>query len=547
MVVGIVSEPGEDSNEFVIVTPDDTEIKTGEFVYYESDVEVRGDEGEVEKQEKKIFARVTGREQQRGFPDQFMADPGVSPEAVARKLGISTDGVDLYNITATVIGYYDNQLDDFTNPRIVPEPGTEISLASDSDLEQYLTEAEPEEGSAFIGDLIHRPPEQTEIHLPINAFASTHLSVLASTGSGKSYTASVLVEEMMQPDSRAAVLILDPHGEYGSLKEMEDTELGDKFRDSDDGYTPEVQILRPDDIQIRISELSLGDLFSVIDDPSDPQEQVLAEAWNQLQSEGDDYISINQLQQKCDTVGQNKGLESSARALEWRIDKALDRDLFDHSNHLSLPELLEPGQCTVLQLDTMDLRDQQMLVSVLFRKINQERVAHEKGRDSDLEFPVFALLEEGHRFAPADGDARSLPVLSTILSEGRKFGVGIGIISQRPSKIDDDVLSQCKTQVIMQIQNPLDQDAVKKGVEDVGEDLLSELPGLTPGQAVIAGDSVNTPFLARIRERYTEHEAESLEATELWQQSWDERQREPDGVVEPETEEGVSDRDQPLD
>jgi hypothetical protein len=546
MVVGIVSRPGEDSNEFVIVTPDDTEIKTGEFVYYTGDIEVRNDDGEIGEQEKKIFARVTGREQQRGFPDQFMSDPGVSPDAVARKLGISTDGVDLYNITATVIGYYDEQLSDFTNPRIVPEPGTDISLASDSDLEDHLTEAEPEEGSAFIGDLIHRPPERTKIHLPIDAFSSTHLSVLASTGSGKSYTASVLVEEMMQPDSRAAILILDPHGEYGSLDDMEEEELSDKFR-GDDGYSPEVQIKRPDDIQIRISELSLGDLFSIIDDPSKPQEQVLAEAWNQLQSEEDDYISINDIQNKVEDIGHEKGLESSAGALDWRIDKALDRDLFDHSNHLSLPELLEPGQCTVLQLDTMDLRDQQMLVSVLFRKINQERVAHEKNRESKLEFPVFGLLEEGHRFAPADGDARSLPVLSTILSEGRKFGVGIGIISQRPSKIDDDVLSQCKTQIIMQIQNPLDQDAVKKGVEDVGEDLLSELPGLTPGQAIIAGDSVNTPFLTRIRERHTEHKAESLEATKRWQESWKEQQRGPDGVAELDEDEGAVNRDQLLD
>lgn len=542
MVIGIVSKPGENTNEFVIVTPDDTEIKTGEFVYYKGDVEVQNDDGSVVEQEKKIFARVTGREQQRGFPDQFMADPGVSPDAVARKLGISTEGVDLYNITATVIGYYDEKLNDFTNPRIVPKPGTEIRLASDSDLEEYLTEAVPEEGSASIGDLIHRPPEQTEIHLPIDAFASTHLSVLASTGSGKSYTASVLIEEMMQPESRAAVLVLDPHGEYGSLKQMEE---GEKFQDGD--YAPEVQIKRPDSIQIRISELSLGDLFSIIDDPSDPQEQVLAEAWNQLQSKEDDYISINDLQNKVEEVGDEKDLESSARALDWRIDKALDRDLFDHSNHLSLSELLEPGQCTVLQLDTMDQRDQQMMVSVLFRKINQERVAHEKGRESELEFPVFGLLEEGHRFAPADGDARSLPVLSTILSEGRKFGVGIGIISQRPSKIDDDVLSQCKTQIIMQIQNPLDQDAVKKGVEDVGEDLLDELPGLTPGQAIIAGDSVNTPFLSRIRNRYTEHDAESLEATKLWQESWKEQQREPDGMAEPEDEEGASNRDQPLD
>jgi DNA helicase HerA-like ATPase len=98
----------------------------------------------------------------------------------------------------------------------------------------------------------------------------------------------------------------------------------------------------------------------------------------------------------------------------------------------------------------------------------------------------------------------------------------------------------------MQIQNPLDQDAVKKGVEDVGEDLLDELPGLTPGQAIIAGDSVNTPFLSRIRNRYTDHDAESLEATKLWQESWKEQQREPDGVAEPEDEEGAEDREEVL-
>jgi hypothetical protein len=133
------------------------------------------------------------------------------------------------------------------------------------------------------------------------------------------------------------------------------------------------------------------------------------------------------------------------------------------------------------------------------------------------------------------------------LSEGRKFGIGVGIISQRPSKIDDDVLSQCKSQVIMEIQNPNDQDAVKRGVEDVGEDLLSELPGLTPGQAVIAGDTVNTPFMADIRERVTDHDAESLEATEKWSKAWQRKNSEPEGRRDPYNEEGVEDRDIPLD
>lgn len=545
MVDGIVSEPGDEANEFVFITPDDTEIKNGEFIYYTGTVKIENSDGELEEQSQKIFARVTEREQEKGYPDRFMSDPGVSPESVAGKLGIATEGVDLYRITATVIGYYDDRLNDFTNPRIVPKPGTKVELADDEDLEEYLTEADEEkDGSAYIGDLLHRPPGSTDIHLPIDNFASTHLSILASTGSGKSYTASVLIEEMMQADSRAAMLIIDPHGEYGSLKEMEEDE---RFKDENEGYSPIVDILSPEQIRIRISELSLSDLFSVVDDPSDAQEHVLSEGWTSLRNDKDvdfDYVTLEQIKERCRDVAEN---DSTANALQWRLDKALDRDLFDPNKHLSLSELLEPGKCTVLQLDTMNLREQQMLLSVLFRRINRERVKHEKGDDSELDFPVFSLLEEGHRFAPADGNARSLPILSTILSEGRKFGIGIGIISQRPSKIDDDVLSQCKTQIIMQIQNPLDQDAVKRGVEDVGEDLLSELPGLTPGQAIIAGDSVNTPFPARIRERYTTHEAESVPATEEWQKTWRKNNEiQVEGRADPDQDEGAENREQRL-
>ena len=542
MVHGIVSQPGDDASEFIFITPDDTEIKTGEFVYYTGKVKVENEEGDIEDQEKKIFARVTGRTQYRGYPDQFMSNPEVSPSSIATKLGMDSDNVDIYRITAKVIGYFDDRMDDFTNPRIVPKPGTRISLAENEDLEKHLTNVDTEnEGSAFIGDLLHRPPGATNIELPIDSFASTHLSILASTGSGKSYTASVFLEEMMQPDSRAAVLVLDPHGEYGSLEEMEEM---DQFQSEDGNYSPKIQVKKSEDMKIKISELSFSDIMSVIDNPSDAQEKVLADGWDQVKN--DTHVSPDKLKQACNDEADN---ENVAAALEWRIDKALNKDMFDQNQNVSLNEILSPGQCTVLKMNKMGLKDQQMLASVLLRKINKARVAYEKNDDSkeQLEFPVFTLLEEGHRFAPANGEARSLGPLSTILSEGRKFGIGIGIISQRPSKIDDDVLSQCKTQVIMQIQNPLDQDAVKKGVEDVGEDLLSELPGLTPGQAIIAGDSVNTPFLVRVRERYTTHAAESLDATKLWKEKWNQNQRhETTGVADDSENQDMDERDETL-
>jgi DNA helicase HerA-like ATPase len=109
-------------------------------------------------------------------------------------------------------------------------------------------------------------------------------------------------------------------------------------------------------------------------------------------------------------------------------------------------------------------------------------------------------------------------VLKTILSEGRKFGVSIGLISQRPGKLDSDVLSQCMTQCIMRITNPIDQNRIAESVESVGRDLLRELPSLSKGQVIVAGASVNTPVMLRVRTRLTTHGGESINAPAEWLQ-----------------------------
>jgi DNA helicase HerA-like ATPase len=177
-------------------------------------------------------------------------------------------------------------------------------------------------------------------------------------------------------------------------------------------------------------------------------------------------------------------------------------------------------------MDTLDRWDQQLVTTVLLRRMYRERLDAVRDRDSQIEHPIFALFEEGHRFAPASSDAPSLGIMRTITSEGRKFGFGLGIISQRPSKIDQDVLSQCGTQVSMQIKNPNDQDAIKNSVEAAGEDVLRELPGLTPGQAVVSGDAMNTPALIQVRRRRTSHGAESQDVINAWREAYDQRQRE---------------------
>lgn len=93
----------------------------------------------------------------------------------------------------------------------------------------------------------------------------------------------------------------------------------------------------------------------------------------------------------------------------------------------------------------------------------------------------------------------------------------MALISQRPGKLDGDVISQCNTHCLLRIVNDLDQRRVAESVETVGRDLLVELPALTKGQAIVAGEAVSTPVLCQVRSRYTPHGAESKDAPADWQ------------------------------
>ncbi|MDQ3219687.1 MAG: ATP-binding protein, partial [Acidobacteriota bacterium] len=183
-------------------------------------------------------------------------------------------------------------------------------------------------------------------------------------------------------------------------------------------------------------------------------------------------------------------------------------------------DLFRPGRCTILQLSDIEQTEQQVIVGTLLRRVNKARVMTVRDEVSSgenyLNYPVFTLIEEAHRFAPAGASVVSTNILKQILSEGRKFGVGIGLITQRPGKLDQDVLSQCMTQIIMRIVNPIDQDTVAKTVEGAGRAMLAELPALTKGQAVISGVGINTPVMCRIRPRLTAHGGVDLDAPSEW-------------------------------
>jgi len=529
--VGITKGPGENTHEYTFVSRDDEQrLKNGEYVYYELDVP---DELTEAARKQRVLGRIMKRVPLQLYPDTFLAEPEIPPDQVAALVGYDARSNDLFELHVAIMGYFDRPTGSFINPWIPPQSGKQIYLADDEMLSTILSrKRRGQTGSATIGSLLTRAPDSVPIVLSVKDVVSTHIAIIASTGAGKSYLASVLIEELMQPNNKACVLIIDPHGEYSTLDQIANfPQFSEQGNGRSSAYQAQVRVYKPEQVKVRVSSLNMGDMRHLLSEMTEKQQYLLARAMREIQAKhANTPWTVADLKKAIKAVSKSKNDEDgegaddsgTVRALEWRLEQRFEHSFtFDDYQHLDLTEIFKPGQCTVLQLNEIDERDQQVVVATLLRRLNKARMDTERGKVQSGEFylpyPVFVLLEEAHHFAPGGIDVVSTSILKQVLAEGRKFGIGVGLISQRPGKLNADVLSQCQTQCIMRIVNEIDQKSVAAAIEGVGRDLLDNLPALSKGQVIIAGAAVNTPVICRVRTRITKHGGESKDAPDMWQ------------------------------
>ncbi|MBI3741326.1 MAG: ATP-binding protein, partial [Chloroflexi bacterium] len=177
------------------------------------------------------------------------------------------------------------------------------------------------------------------------------------------------------------------------------------------------------------------------------------------------------------------------KALKY-VEKLTRLDIWGF-HEVKVEELVKPMALSVLDLAGVD----QWIAEFIVAKILNDTwgLAVNQG----LPRPVFFVLEEAHNFVPGGQGAQSLAaqIIKRIASEGRKFGIFLVLITQRPYKVHGDTLSQCNSQIIMRLTNPQDQQAIRLSSESISEGLLGDLPGLNVGEAVVLGPLVRVPVM----------------------------------------------------
>ena len=168
-----------------------------------------------------------------------------------------------------------------------------------------------------------------------------------------------------------------------------------------------------------------------------------------------------------------------------------------------LSDLVKEGQTSIIDLKGCDTDLQETLVNRVVRKLFEAR---KLGKVP----PMMLVVEEAHNFCPQQGVAKSSATLRTVAAEGRKFGLGLCVVTQRPAKIDKNVLSQCATQIILKLTSPNDIKAVAQSIEGFTEGMEDDIQGLPIGVALITGAKLSRPMIVEIRVRETKHGGEDV-------------------------------------
>ena len=373
--------------------------------------------------------------------------------------------------------------DNFKLPRTPVFPGTEIEVADKKTLNKIFKMKNP----LKLGSLVNQ--SDIDVCVEANPILNRHLAILAMTGAGKSNAVSVLIDQLLQYN--VPIFVFDMHGEY-------------KDADFPNG---KINVIKP---KINPHYMSFNEIKKIVNIGSNAiiQERHFRKAFKEAKMMFEDGVAHtnNFLQLMYDILKRDSHIDDDKIDKQVvdvmnKIDDSMDKysNLFD-KNIGNILSNIKKSHVNVLDLSQVDESIDSVLVSHILRNSLQKSkdAAHSSDKKDLLENSVFFILEEAHILAPQKRNIESKYWIQRVAREGRKFGLGLCLVSQSPKTVDHDALSQMNNMIILRLVEPEDQRHVQSASESLSKDLVNQLPSLNVGEAIVLGLATKIPVLVKI-------------------------------------------------
>ncbi len=413
---------------------------------------------------------------------------------------------------------------------VMPALGQEVHVTTSEDLVRVY--ARPSNANVRIGT-IHQD-SSLPAYIRTDDMLGRHFAVLGTTGAGKSCTVALLLRAILNENPNGHVVLIDPHNEYSAA-------FGDM-----------AEVVNIGNLQLPHWLLNFEELSSVLISPNshtaESEAAILAEAILGAKSKTveeavfNDNLTIDtpvpyRLSELARIVDDAMGkltkadgatpyLRLKARIESLRSDKRFSFMFSGLTIHDVMAKVIarfirvpvDGKPITIIDLSGVPSEIVDVVVSVLVRMVFDFAV----WSDRSAGVPVLLVCEEAHRYVPRDaanGFEPTRRALARIAKEGRKYGVSLGLVTQRPAEISETILSQCNTLFAMRMSNEQDQHFVQKALPEAAAGLISTLPALRPQEAIAVGEGVVLPMRIRFDDLAPEHRPHSQGTafSEAWQ------------------------------
>ncbi len=412
---------------------------------------------------------------------------------------------------------------------VFPMLGDSVLMASKEELGRVY--APPAVDTVCIGT-IHQD-EALPAFVGTDNLLGKHFAILGTTGSGKSCAVALTLQAILERHQNAHILLLDPHNEYSRA-------FGDM-----------AEALSPSNLKLpywlltfeEITEVILGDNHQSRAGETAVLSEAIPEAKRRFLSNSEPdaarFVTVDTpvpyqiselLQIIDDGMGKLDNPENSApylrlrsRINSLRVDSRFGFMFGGLGARDNMSEVLsrlfripvEGRPITIVDLSGVPSEILNVVVSVLSRMMFDFAVW------SDRALPMLLVCEEAHRYVPQDTSLGFEPTkksLSRIAKEGRKYGVSLCVVSQRPSELATGILSQCNTIFALRMSNQKDQEFVRGALSESAMGLMEFLPSLRNAEAIAVGEGVSVPVRMRFNE--LPEERRPLSGTARFSTAW---------------------------